>query len=222
MPQQWKDSRIISIYKKKGDRAICGNSRGIFLLSVSDKVLARILLKRLSTYIADKDCPESLCGFRRERGTVDMIFVKRQPQEKAREQNRHLCMAFIDLQKAFDTVNRRMLWHVMQKFGCPPKFVAVISEFHDNMTARVSIGGEETDTFGVEVGVKQGSVIVPVIFNVYLAAATFLFRQHAGPALGVGLTYRMDGGVLNLRRIQAATRVQHDLIMNFSTLMTVH
>ena len=92
VPQQWRDSRIISIYKKKGDRATCGNSRGISLLSVAGKVLAKVLLTRLNKSIVDEVCPESQCGFRRERGTVDMIFVARQLQEKCREQNRNMCI----------------------------------------------------------------------------------------------------------------------------------
>ena len=67
VPQQWKDARIISIYKKKGDRAVCGNSRGISLLSIAGKVLAKVLLIRLNKYIVDDVCPETQCGFRRKR-----------------------------------------------------------------------------------------------------------------------------------------------------------
>ena len=178
VPQQWKDAKIISIYKSKGDSAVCGNSRGISLLSVAGKVLAKILLSRLNSSIVDEICPESQCGFRRERGTVDMIFVTRQLQEKCREQNRDLCMAFIDLAKAFDTVNRDFLWRVMRKFGCPRKFTAIVQAFHSDMKASVAIGGEETESFGVGTGVKQGCVVAPVIFNIYLAAATYLFRSN--------------------------------------------
>ena len=73
---------MISIYKGKGDRASCGNSIGISLLSVAGKVLAKILLVRLNLYIVDRICPESQGGFRREWGTTDMIFLARQFQEK--------------------------------------------------------------------------------------------------------------------------------------------
>ena len=48
---QWKDANIIMIYKKKGDRAICGNSRGISLLSVAGKLLSRVMLIRLLDYV---------------------------------------------------------------------------------------------------------------------------------------------------------------------------
>ena len=97
----------------KGDKALCGNSRGISLLSVAGKVLARVMLRRLLTHVVDIVMPESQSGFRRGRGTTDMIFVARLLQEKCREQHQSLFLAFIDLTKAFDTVNRDLLWTVM-------------------------------------------------------------------------------------------------------------
>ena len=101
----------------------------------------------------------------------DMIFVARLLQEKCREQNRDLFLAFIDLTKAFDTVNRDLLWQVLSKFGCPPNFLTILQEFHNNMKAKVVVGGRMSDTFDVLVGVKQGCVLVPVI-NFFLVAVT--------------------------------------------------
>src|SRR6266516_2519150 len=61
---------------------------------------------------------ESQCGFRPNRGTADMIFAARQLQEKCRERNKDLYTVFVDLSKAFDTVNRDGLWAVLRRFGC--------------------------------------------------------------------------------------------------------
>ena len=105
VPQQWKDATIVTIYKLKEDKSDCGNSRCISLLSVAGKVLARIMLQRLITQVAETVLPESQRGFRRGRSTIDMIFVARLLQEKCFEQHRYLCLAFIVLTKAFDTVN---------------------------------------------------------------------------------------------------------------------
>ena len=212
MPQQWKDAKLVSIFKKKGDRAICGNSRGIALLSVAGKILAKILLKRFNHYITGSTCPESQCGFRRERSTTDMIFVACQLQEKCREQRVDLCMAFINLSKAFGTVNRDMLWEVMKRMGCTNKFTNIVRAFHNQMSATVAIGGEETEPFEVGVGVKQGCVMAPVIFNVYLAAATHIFRESFPTERGVELTYRLDGSVFNLKRLKARTKISTDTI----------
>ena len=75
LPQQFKDALIIAIYKKKGDRSDCGNCRGISLLSSTGKILAKILLIRLQN-IAEVILPESQCGFRRSRCTIDMILTR--------------------------------------------------------------------------------------------------------------------------------------------------
>ena len=78
LPQQWNNANIILACKQKGDRAEYGNSRGISLLSVADKVLAEIMLTRLLKHVVDLVLPESQCGFRLGRSTIDMIFVARQ------------------------------------------------------------------------------------------------------------------------------------------------
>ena len=109
LPQDFKDAKIVTIFKK-GDRSQCGNYRGISLLSAADKILAKVLLSRLQQ-AANKILPESQCGFRANRSTIDAIFTLRQLQEKSIEQQRPLFMVFIDFTKAFDTVNRELLWN---------------------------------------------------------------------------------------------------------------
>ena len=106
LPQELRDANIIHLFKNKGDKAVCDNHRGISLLSIPGKILARILLNRISEHLLDSVVSESQCGFRKSRGTVDMIFSIRQIQEKCLEQHKDLHLLFIDLTKAFDTVSR--------------------------------------------------------------------------------------------------------------------
>ena len=82
VPQQLKDASIIHIYKRKGNRQSCDNHRGISLLTVAGKILARVLLNLLLQHLEQDLFPESQCGFRAGRGTEDMIFAARQLQEK--------------------------------------------------------------------------------------------------------------------------------------------
>ena len=84
LPQDLMDAVIVSLYKNKGEKSDCSNYQGITLLSIAGKILARVLLNRLIPTIAQKNTPESQCGFRFNRGTVDMILVLRQIQEKRR------------------------------------------------------------------------------------------------------------------------------------------
>ena len=107
IPQDLKDASIIHLYKRKGNPLVCDNHRGISLLSIAGKILAKILLNRLNAHLDQAGLiPESQCGFRKDRGTIDMIFTARQLQEKCQEQNLDLYMTFVDLTKAFDTVSR--------------------------------------------------------------------------------------------------------------------
>ena len=72
MPPDLRDTTIVSLYKNKGSRSECGNYRGIALLSIAGKILARILLNRLVKKISEENLPEAQCGFRPGRSTVDM------------------------------------------------------------------------------------------------------------------------------------------------------
>ena len=78
------DANVVTIYKSKGARGDCNNYRGISLLNIVGKLFAKIVLMKLRV-LADRIYPESQCGFRAKRATIDMIFSLRQLQEKCRE-----------------------------------------------------------------------------------------------------------------------------------------
>ena len=211
-PTAMENTKIILAHKQKGDRAECGNRRGISLLSVAGKVLAKIMLTRLLEHVVDIVLPESQCGFRRGRSTINMIFVARQLQEKCREQHQDLYLAFVDLTKAFHTVNRDLLWNILRKFGCHPTFIAILQQFHTGMCAQVVMAGAQSSSFPVEVGVKQGSVLATIIFNLLLVAITLVSHRDLQSSDCVGIEYHLDGGLLNLRRLQAKTKASSAMI----------
>ena len=108
MPENFRDALIIAIYKNKGSKFDCRNYRGISLLSNVGKSFTCVILNRLIT-MSEKCLPEAQCGFRPGCRTSEIIFVIKQVQEKCIEQNLALYSIFIDLTKAFDTVNREAL-----------------------------------------------------------------------------------------------------------------
>ena len=121
LPQDLKDTRIVHLYKGKGDKSSCDNYRGISLLSIAGKILCKVILNRLNTDLLDEIVPESQCGFRKNRGTGDLIFCARQIQEKCKEQNKDLYILFVNLTKAFNTVSRPGLWRILPQIGIPPQ-----------------------------------------------------------------------------------------------------
>ena len=142
-----------------------------------------------------------------------MVFTARQLQEKCQEQNADLYCTYVDLTKAFDTAGRDGLWRIMAKYGCPQKFVAIVQQLHDGMLARVQDNSEISQPFPVSKGVKQGCVLAPILFNIMFSAMlTDAFRDTD---VGIGINYRTDGSVFNLRRLEAKTKVTSDTINNF-------
>ena len=215
--QEFKDATIIHLFKRKGNPQVCDNHRGISLLSVARKILARVLLNRLNEHLERSGLlSESQCGFRKNRGTIDMIFTARQLQCK--EQNVDLYMTFVDLTKAFDTVSREGLWKIMAKFGCPAKFIAMVRQFLCGMLARVQNGGEFSDPFSVTNGVKQGCVLASTLFSMMFSAMlTDAFQDGNN---GIPIRYRFDGKFFNPRRLQAKSKVQTEVLDVFLLLMT--
>ncbi|CAB1121505.1 unnamed protein product [Ectocarpus sp. CCAP 1310/34] len=96
-----------------------------------------------------------------------MLFVVLRLQELERRKKIPLYMCFVDLKKAYDPVDRVMLWKVLARTGIPTKLIEVIRQFHDGMRARVRMDdGELSDWFSVTQGVRQGCVLSPLLFNI--------------------------------------------------------
>jgi len=205
VPQDMRDANIVTLYKNKGDKSDCNNYRGISLLSIVGKAFAKVVLHRLQK-LADRVYPESQCGFRSERSTIDMVFSIRQLQEKCREQHKPLFLAFIDLTKAFDLVSRDGLFTVLAKIGCPPRLLSVIQSFHDDMKGTVQYDGSTSDAFNIRSGVKQGCVLAPTLFGIFFAV---LLKHAFGTSTeGVYLHTRSDGRLFNLARLKAKSKVR--------------
>lgn len=209
VPHDMRTANIVTMYKNKGDKGDCNNYRGISLLSTTGKAFARVILNRLQR-LADRVLPESQCGFRSERATIDMIFSIRQLQEKCREQQKPLFIAFVDLTKAFDTVSRSGLFQVLKAIGCPPYLLRLITSFHEDMQATVQYDGSQSDSFAVRSGVRQGCVLAPTLFGIYFAVLLQIaFTNSPGD---VFLHWRTDGSLFNLTRFRAKTKVKQATI----------
>ena len=87
-------------------------------------------------------------------------------------------MCFVDLQKAYDTVDRTLLWQVLTRIGVSPQMIAVIQQFHDGLRACVRPNGLCLDWFEVEQGLRQGCVLSPLLFNIFFAAVLNVVLQR--------------------------------------------
>ena len=193
----------------KGNPQVCDNHRGISLLLIAGKILARVLLNPLNEHLEQSGLlPESQCGFRKDRETIDIIFTARQLQEKCQEKK-------VDLYMTLSTLPKHLTQSVARDFGklrqslAVVKFIAMVREFHDGMLARVQNDGESSDPFPVTNGVKQGCVLASTLFSMMFSA--MLTDDFQVGDNGVSIRYRFDGKLFNLRRLQAKSKVQTEV-----------
>ena len=141
---------------------------------------------------------------------MDMIVTARQLQEKCREQQREMYAVFIDLMKAFDSVDRTALWEILLKIGFPTDIVTIIRSFHEDMRASVIENGEVSPDFEVTNGTKQGCGLAPLLFVIFFWMMIRVAFQDCN--LGIPMCYRTDSALFDRRRLQAATKVQTAII----------
>ena len=180
VPQEWKDATIKVLHKKK-DRTECSNYRGLSLVAHTGKVFLKIVANRLRDFCEEAGIiPEDQCGFRPQRSTTDMMFGVRRLQELRRTSNTSLEICFIDLAKAYDSVDRVLLWEILAaRFGVPPRMIKVIRMFHDGMGARVQLDdGDFMAWFNVCQGLRQGCVLSPLFINILFAAVIKVVLQR--------------------------------------------
>jgi len=103
---------------KKGNLTICGNHRGISLLSVPSKIFCIILIDRTKKGVDERLCQEQ-AGFKQGGGTVEQTFTLRNILEQCMEWQALIYVNFVDFRKAFDSVTREKLWVIMQEYGIP-------------------------------------------------------------------------------------------------------
>ena len=117
-----------------------------------------------------------------------------------------LYLAFVDLSKAFDTINREGLYLALSKIGCPPKLLSLVRSFRQNIKGTVQFEGNLSEPFDIRNGVKQGCVLSPTLFGIFFS----MLLKHAFGDMKecIFLRTRSDGRLFNLARRRAKTKVR--------------
>ena len=126
-----------------------------------------ILQKRIQQK-AEEILSEAQAGFRPGRSTVDQLFSLRQISEKYLEKNKDIYCCYIDFEKAFDSVWQEGIWKALAFFGFPNKIIRLLEALYNKSQSSVRVNGDLTDWFETRVGVRQGCIISPQLFNILL------------------------------------------------------
>ncbi|KAK3575213.1 hypothetical protein QTP86_021994 [Hemibagrus guttatus] len=176
MPEEWRRSVLVPIFKNKGDVQSCSNYRGIKLMSHTMKLWERVVEARLRKVV---EICEQQYGFMPRKSTTDAIFALRILMEKYRNGQRELHCVFVDLEKAYDRVPREELWYCMRKSGVAEKYVRVVQDMYERSRTVVRCAVGQTEEFKVEVGLHQGSALSPFLFAMVMDQLSEEVRQES-------------------------------------------
>lgn len=183
-PKEWTQSLILPL-PKKGNLKLCQNHRTISLISHPSKVMLRVLLNRLKRK-SEEVLSEEQAGFRPKRSTVEQIFNIRLIIEKHLQHQQDIYHNFIDFKKAFDRVWHEGLWQVMRNFNFDTNTIEVIEALYNNSSSAVLLNTMCGNFFKTTVGVRQGCLLSPVLFNVYLENIMQETLHNFSPSISIG------------------------------------
>ena len=179
VPKDWVRAIVVPLYKGKGDRNDCKNYRGLSLLSIPGKVYGRILIERVRV-LTEGMIGEEQCGFRSGRGCVDQVFVMKQMSENFCGKNKSLFVAYMDLEKAYDKIDRDAMWRVLSMYGINGKLLKVVGSLYERSEACVRVCREEGEWSRVGVGLRQRCVMSLWLFNVFMDGVMNEVREAVG------------------------------------------
>ena len=166
----WKISLIVTIHKK-GAKDDPSNYRGISLLSCIGKLFFTILNNRLAKFTLDKKIlSDNQLGFFRGNRTSDPhIILNNLIQKYCHKRKKYIYGCFVDFSKAVDTVPRDILLNKLKTIGVTGKFFNIIKTIYSEDKACLKLGNNITDSFQTNKGVRQGCVLSPLLFNIFLS-----------------------------------------------------
>lgn len=168
VPHNWKNATVVIIHKK-GDKADIKNYRPISLLPIIYKTFSHILLKRMLPAL-DQHQPREQAGFRSGYSTIDHLQVVSQLQEKANEYNIPLCFAFVDYEKAFDSIEYTPMFNALEHQGVDPAYIKIIRDLYYEATSTLKLH-KDSDKITLQRGARQGDNISPRLFTACLQDA---------------------------------------------------
>ena len=200
--KDWTSSKLSVIYKGKGSKEDLNNYRGIMLGDVLGKIVSSIVATRLQRLLKEGEAKMlNQFGFLKDIGCAEAIFTLKEGIAKRRAAGDDSWVLFVDLVKAFDTVDRSALFLVLSKLGVPTKLIKLIVKLYSNNVVQIPVGKEKVEVPST-VGVKQGDTLAPVLFILFIRAVDEILSKR--------LAVSSPGGKFKYRKAKEGTNLRSD------------
>ena len=163
------------IKNKAGSISSMNNYRPVALASAISKVYEIVLLNRMKPFLNTHD---NQFGYKKGLGTDNCIYALKEVISSYRSMNATVNLCFLDASKGFDRINHRLLFDKLLNRGVPKCLVRTLSYWYANQNMCVRWGLAYSECFGVSNGVRQGGILSPYLFNVYMDELSSLLNKY--------------------------------------------
>jgi sorting nexin-29 len=168
-PKSWAVGTLVPVPKSKGDKGNKDDYRGIVVGKSLAKLYSMIMLQRLDRWAEHGGLrAKGQAGFRHGRGTPDNAFILNHIVEKYRVNRKPVYAVFIDFRKAYDCVDRDLLWKSLSSLGLHGHFLESLRQMYADVRIRVRANGQLGEDFSSDTGVKQGDALSPLLFGLFI------------------------------------------------------
>ena len=165
-PDKLKKSEVFPLYKKE-DPLKKKNYRPVSLLPHVSKAFERVIYKHINSYMEDK-LSKYISDFRKAHGTQHSLITIPEKWKSVLDKGEYVCCLFMDLSKAFDTINYDILLAKLKAYGFSNKSVALMCSYLKNRKQRTQINNYSSSEKKVIAGVSQGSIDGPLLFDLFM------------------------------------------------------
>ena len=225
LPESITSVQLVPVLKDKaGKLNSIDNYRPIALASILSKILERILLTCLEMFVLTAD---NQFGFKKKHGTDLCIYALKEIIDRYSSHNSTVFLCFIDASRAFDRINHAKLFQKMLDRGTPKHIVRLLVFWYANQKMQVKWGNVTSSHFAVSNGVRQGGILSPILFNIYMDyLSKELNKCNTGCLIGNSvvnhLMYADDlvilspysGGLQQLLKVCSKFGNEHDVVYN--------